>query len=56
MARDLKKNAKGLDRRVRFLLDADGKPAAFRLRQTVNFLHSNRVGVYWERLLEDMLG
>ena len=56
MARDLKKNAKGLDRRVRFLLDADGKPAALSPEADSKFFTFKPGRVYWERLLEDMLG
>lgn len=50
-----KKNSKGLDRRVQFLLDADETQLPFRLRQAVHFLQSNRVTVNWYRLLEDLL-
>jgi len=49
------KNARGLDRRVEILLDADEAQLPFRLRQAVRFLHSNRVPVRWSRLLEDLL-
>jgi CRISPR system Cascade subunit CasB len=49
------KNAKGLDRRVQFLLDADATQLPFRLRQAVHFLKSNRVKVDWGRLLDDLL-
>jgi len=48
-------NAKGLDRRVEILLDADESQLPFRLRQTIRFLQSNRVRVDWPRLLEDLL-
>ncbi|MBI5962720.1 MAG: type I-E CRISPR-associated protein Cse2/CasB [Chloroflexi bacterium] len=50
-----KKNTKGLDRRVQFLLDADEAQLPFRLRQAVRFIQSNRVKVNWHRLLEDLL-
>jgi CRISPR type I-E-associated protein CasB/Cse2 len=49
------KNHKGLDRRVEILLDSDARQLAFRLRQTVRFLKSNRVKVNWQQLLEDLL-
>lgn len=49
------KNHKGLDRRVEILLDSDVTQVAFRLRQTVRFLKSNRVKVNWQQLLEDLL-
>lgn len=48
-------NKKGLDRRVEFLLDADTDQLAFRLRQSVHFLHSCRVGINWVQLLDDLL-
>jgi len=48
-------NGKGLDRRVKILLDADEKQMAFRLRQAIHFLQSSRVRVNWARLLEDLL-
>jgi len=51
--------AKGLDRRVEVLLDADGEQLAFRLRQAIRFLESRRQGnrgaVNWPRLLHDLL-
>jgi CRISPR system Cascade subunit CasB len=50
-----KANAKGMDRRVQSLLDADPEQLPFRLRQAVNFLQSNRVRVNWAQLLEDLL-
>ena len=53
-ARNLK-NAKGLDSRVENLLDADLTQLHFRLRQTIHFLHSCRVRVNWQQLLEDLL-
>ena len=49
------KNAKGLDRRVQFLLDADETQLPFRLRQAIHFLQSNRERVNWLRLLDDLL-
>jgi len=48
-------NAKGLDRRVEILLDADEAQLPFRLRQAIRFLQSNRVRVNWPRLLDDLL-
>lgn len=48
-------NAKGLDRRVEVLLDSDSAQLAYRLGQAVRFLHSNRVPVNWQGLLEDLL-
>jgi CRISPR type I-E-associated protein CasB/Cse2 len=48
-------NAKGLDRRVEFLLDADPAQLPFRLRQVVRFLASNRVPVDWPLLLKHVL-
>ncbi len=49
------RNAKGLDRRVEILLDADATQLPFRLRQAVHFLHSNRVRMDWARLLANLL-
>jgi len=49
------RNARGLDRRVEILLDADTAQLRFRLRQAIAFLQSNRVPVNWTRLLEDLL-
>ncbi len=49
------KFAKGLDRRVEILLDADEAQLPFRLRQAVRFLASNRVRVNWAFLLQDLL-
>ncbi|MBP8998351.1 MAG: type I-E CRISPR-associated protein Cse2/CasB [Anaerolineaceae bacterium] len=48
-------NSKGLDSRVENLLDADLTQLHFRLRQTIHFLHSCRVRVNWQQLLEDLL-
>lgn len=48
-------NNKGLDRRVEVLLDSDPMQLAFRLRQAIHFLQSNRVRVNWSRLLTDLL-
>lgn len=48
-------NERGLDRRLEILLDADESQFPFRLRQTVRFLFSNRIGVDWPRLLRDLL-
>jgi CRISPR system Cascade subunit CasB len=49
------KNAKGLDRRMEALLDADEIQLTYRLRQAVFFLKSNRIRVNWKRLLQDLL-
>jgi CRISPR system Cascade subunit CasB len=49
------KNAAGLDRRVKHLLDADEGQLPFRMRQAIRFLQSNRVGVDWPCLLEDLM-
>ncbi len=49
-------NGRGLDRRVEALLDADRPQIPFRLRRTISFLQSNRVGVNWPRLLKDLIG
>lgn len=49
------KNAKGLDRRVEILLDADVSQLPFRLRQAIRFLASNRVRVNWPLLLQHLL-
>ncbi len=49
------KNAKGLDRRVQALLDADEAQLPYRLRRAIFFLKSNRVRVNWVRLLQDLL-
>ena len=38
-----------------FRSDSDARQLAFRLRQTVRFLKSNRVKVNWQQLLEDLL-
>lgn len=48
------KYAKGLDRRVERLLDAEESQLAFRLRQSIRFLQSSRVRVDWAVLLEDL--
>jgi len=48
-------NAKGLDRRMEYLLDADSAQLPFRLRQAVRFLASNRVRVDWPLLLRNLL-
>ncbi len=52
-----KDNAKGLDRRVEILLDADEGQLSFRLRQAIRFLHASRerARVNWPRLLKDLL-
>lgn len=50
-----RQNARGLDRRVEILLDADAAQFPHRLRQAVKYLRSNRVGVHWPELLEDAL-
>ena len=49
------KNAKGLDRRIAIVLDADESQLPFRLRQAVRYLRSSRVGVDWPLLLSDLL-
>ncbi len=49
------KNAKGVDRRIEILLDADAAQLAFRLRQAIRFLKSNNVRINWPRLLADLL-
>jgi CRISPR type I-E-associated protein CasB/Cse2 len=51
---DPKKN-KGLDRRIEILLDSDASQLAFRLRQAVRFLKSNRIPINWQELTEDVL-
>jgi CRISPR system Cascade subunit CasB len=48
-------NAKGLDRRVEVLLDADEEQLPFRLRQAIHFLQSCRTRVDWCQLLDDLL-
>ena len=48
-------NARGLDRRVEALLDADAGQLPFRLRQAVRFTQANRVPVNWTELLRDVL-
>jgi CRISPR system Cascade subunit CasB len=49
------KNAKGLDRRMEILLDADEGQLPYRLRQAVHLLQANRIRVNWLQLLEDLL-
>lgn len=49
------KNAKGLDRRIEILLDADETQLAFRLRQAVHFMKSCGVRVDFPLLLQDLL-
>jgi CRISPR type I-E-associated protein CasB/Cse2 len=49
------KNAKGLDRRVQSLLDADEAQLPYRLRRAIFLLKSNRVRLNWARLLQDLL-
>lgn len=49
------KNRKGIDRRMQILLEADAAQLAFRLRQAVQFLRSQRVHVNWHQLLADVL-
>lgn len=49
------RNQKGLDSRVRFLLDTDEIQLPFRLRQAIRFLKSNRVKINWQQLLDDLL-
>ena len=46
---------KGLDRRVEALLDSDDTQLAYRLGQTIRFLHAQRVAVNWQSLLADIL-
>jgi CRISPR system Cascade subunit CasB len=53
-ARD-EKHAKGLDRRVEALLDADSAQLPYRLRRAIHFLRSQRVRIDWPRLLDDLL-
>jgi CRISPR type I-E-associated protein CasB/Cse2 len=48
-------NGRGLDRRIEALLDADESQLPFRVRQSIRFLQSCRVGVEWPRLLQDLL-
>lgn len=48
-------NAKGLDRRIEILLDADETQLGFRLRQAIRLLHANQVRIDWSRLLTDLL-
>jgi CRISPR system Cascade subunit CasB len=48
-------NAKGIDRRVEALLDAEGEQLRFRLRQAIRFAQSSRVTVNWPQLLRDVL-
>jgi CRISPR system Cascade subunit CasB len=47
--------AKGLDRRMEILLDADEAQLPHRLRQVIHLLQSDRVRVNWSQLLEDLL-
>ncbi len=54
-ARGDEKYAKGLDKRVENLLDADMGQLPFRLRRSIQFLHSQRVRVNWVGLLDDLL-
>jgi len=54
-ARDEKTNAKGLDRRIEILLDANLEQLPFRLRQAIQYLQSNRIPVNWQQLLTDLL-
>lgn len=49
------RNAKGLDRRVIALLDAEDSQLPYRLRQALHLLQSNRVPLNWAILLEDLL-
>jgi len=51
---DPKKN-KGLNQRIKILLDSDMSQLVFRLRQTIRFLKSQRVPVNWHELTEDIL-
>jgi CRISPR system Cascade subunit CasB len=48
-------NARGLERRLEALLDAEESQFPFRLRQAVRLLFSNRVAVEWPQLLRDLL-
>lgn len=49
------KNAKGLDRRMEILLDADKEQLRFRIRQAVRVLFSARIKINWVYLLDDLL-
>jgi CRISPR type I-E-associated protein CasB/Cse2 len=49
------KNARGLDRRIEILLDADETQLAFRLRQAIHFMKSCGVRVNFPLLLQDLL-
>lgn len=49
------KSAKGLDRRMEILLDADEAQLPYRLRQVIHLLQANRVRVDWPQLLYDLL-
>lgn len=49
------KSAKGLDRRMEILLDADEAQLPYRLRQAIHLLQVNRVRVNWPQLLYDLL-
>jgi CRISPR system Cascade subunit CasB len=49
------KYRRGLDRRVEALLDSDEAQLAYRLGQIVRFLHSDRVPINWQSLLQDLL-
>jgi CRISPR system Cascade subunit CasB len=48
-------NAKGIDRRIEALLDADSHELRFRLPQAIRFAQSSRVTVNWPQLLRDVL-
>lgn len=47
--------AKGMDRRVEILLDADMAQLPHRLRQTIRYLKASEVRVNWLGLLSDLL-
>lgn len=48
-------NKKGLDRRMKILLDADTSQVGFRLRQAVVFLKAQQVAIDFQQLLDDLL-
>lgn len=48
-------NQKGLDRRMKALLDSDPEQLSFRLRQVIHYLQSARIGIHWVQLLQDLL-
>lgn len=46
---------KGIDSRMRYLLDADETQLGFRLRQAVHLITSRGVSIDWPQLLRDLL-